>query len=1495
MYIDKLLSLIGYNSDYISENLILESMILERENGTLILSFASKTPIDYHELNNLVDALNTAKITGINSIDYSFKLESYSQDDVMNYYSYIVNNLSKDDYSFISASSFSKNYDENAKTLTINVPSADSSVVFSKKKIISDFNKYGFSDLNLNFNIIDLDDTIKNDIEAAKKRIQLDAQSSVSKKDEVSFLIPGRDLIGERITINELPDNLEEFYDFKSKPNARNAYIVSGTIELNDADNLEKRNTAKFIVKDETGYIYAQKRARSNEEIKFLGGVKVGSWVEMQCYPMTNKIGDVYMNIVNMKVSKDIKPITTREDNEPKKRVELHVHTKMSQLDGVPFMKQYCECATKWGHKAIACTDHGSVQAFNELYKYCEAHPELKPIYGAEFSFVDEKRVLCAYDPKHIDLDEATYVVYDFETTGFSVNYEKPIELSAVKISKNVIIGQFSELVNPEKTIPAPVVALTGITNADVKNARSRREVITDFYNFCKGSILVAHNAQFDIGHLYKNLEDLGIEHEKFPVIDTLYLAKVLYPDHKSYGLDACCKLLGVVLENHHRALQDATATGEVFLHMLVELKKLGIKYHDEINSLIDPKEAIKLPVRPGHINLIARTQQGLTNLYHITSIANTECFTRDPIATRSVIEKYHEGILVGSGCRNSYFFDVAFRESEENLEKIIDFYDYIEVQPPSRFEYQKDSIDNWYYCITDTIKRIIRVAKKHGIPVVATGDCHQINKEDTIYRDILVNYTTKSSAYRHYLKDPKRSTPIPDEYFMTTREMLDEFAFLGEQLAYEIVVTNTNMIADSCEFVKSFSNKPLPPKDDFMKDRGIPSAEQYVKETVYNKAHELYGDMLPGIVMDRIEHELKPIMDNKFSTIYLISQLLVNKSREDGYVVGSRGSVGSSFIANLMDITEVNSLPPHYRCPNCHYTAFKYNEEEKNKYGIRPDEEQYQELLQNTQSGFDLPDANCPICGHLMDRDGHDIPFETFLGVPENPKTPDIDLNFSGENQGQIHNYIRELFGYTKAFRAGTILTCQSKIAFAIVRDYFDQINERREKEGLDKIEHRKAEIEALAQGITECKKSSSQHPGGIVVVPMDHEVYEVTPVQYPGDSTDRSWMTTHFDYHTFEKNFFKLDVLGHDDPTVIRYLMRYVQKYPHLFPFKDAFHIPVNDHKVYQMMNDTTVLGVQPQDINTPVATYGISEFGTSFVRGLLEETRPKTFAGLVKISGLSHGTDVYQNNAQDLLKGANGMPKIPFDQIIGCRDDIMLDLISFGTPADKAFSTMEFVRKGNAPKDPEKWAKIVDDLSVYPNIPKWYIMSCSKIKYMFPKAHAVAYIIMALRIAWFKLYQPIFFYSAIMSKKMTSYSIEVMVGGVARIKEELQRLNSIPQNDRKQKEEDLITTLELALEMTVRGYKFYNVNLYKSDATDFAVSDDLSGLYMPFTAIDGLGEASAQTIVDARKEGAFETIKDFQQRCQVSSTNFEKMRDLGVFDGMQEDDQLTLDLGI
>jgi len=1483
----KLFLMIEYENDELLDNLELANIKLNKAEAEAILIFKSSLPVSTILIKDFTDYLDNHYIKNIKKQDYIFECSSYSSDSIKEYYRFIIQRLSKNTPKLIT----SVNYDieVKGKTLNIKVPSNDKEFSLQRSTILKEYKKFGFIDLDIYLDITSVDSNIAELIRQERKQI-INENKQQSKSIEYKILNEGSELVGKPIDLKELPNNEEEYSLFKSQEKSWN-FIIQGRIAFFDKDNFEKKGTIKLILTDNEHYAYCVKRKlKAKNELDYFNNIDVGMDAQVQVFPELNPYTkDVSMHIVNMKNTASVQPVTQRTDDEPKKRVELHLHTKMSNLDGVPAMDEYIEASEIFGMKALAVTDHYSCQSFHDLNEYASKHDDFKPLFGLELAFVDEDQIKIAYSPSPIKLQDATYVVFDLETTGFSVNYERIIQISATKIQNGIVVGEFTEFVNPEKQIHPTVVQLTGITNNDVDNAKSRFEVLYSFKKFIQGCILVAHNAEFDISHLYKNFEDLGIDFEPYPVIDTLMLAKALYPDHKSYGLSSLTKLLGVKLDNHHRADADATATAEIFLHMLEEIKSRGIEFHHDLNSLIDKDNSFKYPI-PGHINLIAKTQEGIVNLYHILSLASTTYFgSKEPVVTRKILEKYRTGILVGSGCRNSHFFDIAFRKSDKEMEEIIDFYDYIEVQPMNTFDYYKNHMNDHVYAYTDTIKRIIHMAKKHGIPVCATGDCHQINNEDVLYRKILVATDAVGGGY-HYMRFEKE---IPSEYFMTTREMLDEFSFLGEQLAYEIVVENTNLIADACEKVQAFTSKPLPPKDDFMASRGIPSAEEYVKTNVQSKAEQIYGNILPPMVKDRIKGELEAICDNKFSTIYLISKLLVEKSRNDGYVVGSRGSVGSSFVAYLMNITEVNSLPPHYYCPRCHYSTFKMSPEEKNRYGIRKDEEQFVELLDSVYSGYDLPYNKCPICGGDLKRDGHDIPFETFLGVPSDPKTPDIDLNFSGENQRNIHEYIRELFGETKAFRAGTIQACKDKISYAIVRDYFDLENETREKEGLSPIIHQKAEIEAISNQINGIKRTSSQHPGGIVVVPSDHEIYEITPVQYPGDSKDRSWMTTHFEYHSFEKNLFKLDVLGHDDPTVIRYLMKYVKLYPEEFPFDDALDIPVDDNNIYQMMNGTKVLGVDANDIASSIGTYGISEFGTVFVRGLLEEARPKTFAELVKVSGLSHGTDVWKDNAEALLLGeAKGYPKQQFKDIIGCRDDIMLDLISFGVPADLAFQTMEFVRKGKPTKDAKKWLGFVEKLQGY-NVPEWYIWSCSKIKYMFPKAHATAYVIMALRIAWFKLYRPIYFYSAILSKKMVAYDVDTMRGGIARIRPELERLRAIPQNERKAKDDDLITTLELALEMCVRGFKFYNVNRDESEALDFRVSEDKQGLYIPFAAIDGLGGAQAEQIVKAREEKPFTTKKDFEQRTRVSKTLIKKLEDLGVFEGLQDDSQLTLDL--
>ena len=1498
-HISKFLNGIKYNSDLILEEMELTNIVLSKIRKEANVSFSSFKPIPVEEMKRFNDYLDNLKAFNVNKFIYDYKFSSYKDEDVVSYFKYVIQRVASFNISLIKSIDYEITYKNSI--LFIKVPSSDDNFSQNKTLITDEYQKLGFDGISIQVEYFNIEeDKIIEQIQTETLDIIETAKHQLKKEEEHTFNTykPEKDFYGSPIALKELPDNEADYNDFKVQNNRSFNFIIKGYVKFKDDDLLEERNIVKFVLSDDeediNSYVYCTRRKLStNQEYKYFKGLKVGMFCEIQCYPeLNNFTKEVTMAIVNIRYSNEIKPITYRMDTYEKKRIELHLHTKMSSLDGVPDMNQYIEAAELFGQKGIAITDHGSVQSFHDLYEYAEKHQDFKPLYGVELSYVDDDNVRIAYEPQDINLKDATYTVFDFETTGLTILYEKIIEVSAVKVRNGMIIDSFTSLVNPEKDIHPSVIKLTGITNNDVAKARKRSEVISEFFEFIKGTILVAHNADFDLGHLYAALDEMNVSYTKFPAIDTLTMIKAMVPGRRSYGLDGLCKIYGVRLDNHHRALDDATATAECFIQMLNDVYKLNITNHKDLNSLITPENVFTIPF-PTHINLIAKTQEGLINLYHLLSIASTDTFFREPTVLKSTIEKYREGILVGSGCRNSYFFDIALRKRDKDIEDIIDFYDYIEVQPSNSFEYYHNHMFDHLFVYRDTVKRIIKIARRHNIPVCATGDCHQINPEDLIYREILVATPLVGGGSHKLKNDLKENKEIPAEYFMTTDEMMDEFQFLGKELSEEIVITNTNKIADSCDFVKSFSKTPYPPKDDFLKDRGIPSAEGYVQKTVDERVKSLYGDPLPEIVKSRVDNELDNIMKNKFSTIYLISQQLVYKSRSDGYVVGSRGSVGSSFVANLMDITEVNSLPPHYRCPKCKFSTFKMTKEEKEKYGIRKEERELNKVLDTVLSGFDLPDRNCPICGTLLDRDGQDIPFETFLGVPSDPKTPDIDLNFSGLNQGDIHNYIRELFGYDKAFRAGTILTCQSKTAYAVVNDVFKDRNKELEDAGHTPINYKKPYIEALSNQINGSKKSSSQHPGGIVVVPVDHEVYEVTPYQYPGDCKDRSWRTTHFDYHSFEKNLFKLDVLGHDDPTVIKYLMDYVHARQSEFPFDDALKIPVNDQRLYQMMNGTEIIGVKPEEIDSTVATYGISEFGTPFVRGLLEEARPKTFAGLVKVSGLSHGTDVWRGNAEELLLGrAKNMPKIEFENVIGCRDDIMVDLISFGVPSPLAFKIMEFVRKGKAPKEEEKWAQFVTELRQY-NVPEWYIWSCGKIKYMFPKAHATAYIVMALRIAWFKLYRPIYFYSAILSKKMVQYNVEVMVGGYARIKSELERLKALKDDERKPKENDLITTYELSLEMTARGLTFLNVDLYNSDAEDFRVTEDGKSLYMPFTAVDQLGSECAKSIVEARKEKPFANKNDFMQRTKTSKTIFQSLDALDVFHGLENDAQLSLNL--
>jgi DNA polymerase-3 subunit alpha (Gram-positive type) len=812
--------------------------------------------------------------------------------------------------------------------------------------------------------------------------------------------------------------------------------------------------------------------------------------------------------------------------------------------------------------------------------------------------------------------------------------------------------------------------------------------------------------------------------------------------------------------------------------------------------------------------------------------------------------------------------------KDDDTLRELARYYDYLELQPPHDFAHLEGEMDQAIQRVQDTMRRIIRIGQELDIPVVATGDVYHLMESDKKYRDIYVQTPVVGGG----LHPLSRYDSIPSQYFRTTDEMMEAFGFLDEDVRKAVVVTNPNQLADRIEFVQAFRPELYAPDDDFLALEGVPSVQNRLIQMVNDASHARYGNPLPKLVEDRIDKEIRSITENKFSTVYYISHLLVKKSLDEGYLVGSRGSVGSSLVATLMNITEVNPLPPHYVCPKCTFSSFKMTDKEKREYGLRDNEMALQAILDQHETGFDLPDQVCPVCGEDLKKDGHSIPFETFLGF-KGDKVPDIDLNFSGDYQPVVHEYIRQLFGKQRAFRAGTISTVAEKTAFGYVKGYIEKKN----------LTMRNAEIERIAMNITGVKRSTGQHPGGIVVVPSYKDITDVTPVQFPADDTESTWKTTHFDYHSFEDNLFKLDVLGHDDPTMIRYLMDYVRAHPLEFPFADATEIPLDDKNVYSLLNSTESIGLKPTDINSEVASFGIPEMGTSFVRDMLRDSRPKTFADIVKISGLSHGTDVWLNNSKDLVTGHSMYGKIPFKEVIGCRDDIMVYLIQNKMDESTAFEISEFIRKGKAAEKPDQWAGYQMIMKEH-NIPDWYIWSCGKIKYMFPKAHATAYVMMALRIAWFKYYKPIVFYSAYFSKRASDFDVYALKGGEYEIVQKMNEIdakgNRATDTDRRQ-----YTVLEVALEMTKRGFGFQNIDLDKSDARDFLISEDKKHLILPFITLDGLGLKVAESIVKAREEAPFQSKDDVRERTSLSKTLFTKLEMLDVFDHLPDNAQINL----
>ena len=1107
-----------------------------------------------------------------------------------------------------------------------------------------------------------------------------------------------------------------------------------------------------------------------------------------------------------------------RMDNAPEKRVELHMHTQMSQMDGMTSATALIKRAIKWGHKAVAITDHGVVQAFPEAKKAIK-DSDLKVLYGVE-AYLSPDRFTSIINPGDQLLKDVTYSVLDIETTGLSKNTDKITEFGIIKVKNGERLGEFECFVNPEKEIPQRVVEVTNITNDMVKDAETIDKVLPKVLDFVKDTVLVAHNATFDIGFIKHNADQLGLEFNP-TYIDSLPLAKELFPHFKKFKLGIIADNLGIEVDVAHRALADVDTLVKVMEVMLKMLDEKGITKLSEVDDkLAGDINFTTLPTY--HAIVLAKDKVGLKNLYKLISISNLDYFYKKPRMLRSILQKYREGLILGSACEQGELFRAIVEgKSDEELEEIASFYDYLEIQPLGNNMFMVR--DGTVKGINDLIafnKKVVEIGDKLNKPVVATCDVHFMDPEDEIYRRIL-------QAGQGY-DDADQQAPL---YFRTTEEMLKEFEYLGKEKAYEIVVTNTNKIADMCE---KFS-----PIADYKAAPYIDGCENTIRELTMKRAHELYGDPLPEIVQNRIDKELDSIIKNGFSVMYIIAQKLVAKSNEDGYLVGSRGSVGSSFVANMTGITEVNSLQPHYRCPNCKYSDFT-------DYGVK--------------NGFDLPDKDCPKCGHKLDKDGMDIPFETFLGF-DGDKEPDIDLNFSGEYQAKAHRYTEVIFGKGTTFKAGTIGTIADKTAYGYVKKYYEERH----------IPINNAEVIRLAQGCTGVKRTTGQHPGGIIVVPVGNEIFEFCPVQHPADDPNTDIKTTHFDYHSIDQNLLKLDILGHDDPTMIRMLQDITKV--------DPKKIPLDDKETMSIFSSTKALGVTEEQIHSPVGTFGIPEFGTKFVRGMLVDTMPTKFEELLRISGLSHGTDVWLNNAQSLIEAGT----IKLEDAICTRDDIMLYLIKKGMPPKPSFKIMECVRKGKGLTEEQETLMREND------VPDWYIDSCKKIKYMFPKAHAAAYVTMAFRIAWFKVHIPMAYYTAYFSIRADAFDSEYMIHGKEKVINKMREIDA-EGNAATAKDKDMYSTLEIVLEMYERGIKFLPIDLYESDATKFIMEED--GIRPPLNSIAGLGNVAALNIQNAhQKEGKFMSVEELKIRAGVGKSAVELLEKAGCLKGMTLSNQMSL----
>ena len=1309
-------------------------------------------------------------------------------------------------------------------------------------KIESILAEYGLKDYKIMFSVGDfskefsnVEEKIKADMEKqqniiSSEREKIIKENSVTEtqvykaKNDFKRGSKTKDIKGDVISI-------KDFYDlYDGEP-----CIVQGEIFSIEGMVLKSGKTLKTIrITDGESSLTSKIFLDENDNLDISEGkiLKLSGKVQMDTYAGNEKT--LMINTVNI-IEKES---TKKEDTAEEKMVELHTHTKMSEMVGVTDVEDLIKRAKEYGHKAIAITDYSVVHSYPAAYKTAKKlskdDDKMKVIFGCEMYMIDDEALMIT-NPKDKKIDEEEFVVFDIETTGLNSHTNKIIEIGAVKIKAGRIIDRYSQLINPGISIPYHITEITSITNEQVANQPKIDEVIGKFVDFIGDAVLVAHNAPFDMGFIKRDIKEyLNIDLEN-SVIDTLQMARDLFPDFKKYGLGDLNKSLGLALEKHHRAVDDSQATANMFIIFLEKYKEKGIEYLKDINKGFEvnvKKQSLK------NIMVQVKTQEGLKNMYKLVSEGHIKYFgNKKARIPKSVLKENREGLIVGSSLSAHFMnsgelVELYLRHDLEKLEETAKFYDYIELLPKSTYNELIEKEGTGSLASYDEVEKMNKyfydLGKRLGILVTASSNVHYLDENEDIIRSILLYGSGTVYSPRQYRVNN-------GFYFRTTDEMLKEFSYLGEQEAKEVVITNTNKIADMVEEgIKPIPEGFYPPKMD--------NAEEIVRTMTYEKAYRIYGDPLPNIVSARLERELNAIINNGFSVLYLSAQKLVKKSLDNGYLVGSRGSVGSSLVAFMMGITEVNALYPHYICdnPECKHSEF----------------------IEKEGVGIDLPDKICPNCGAPLRKDGYSIPFEVFMGF-KGDKVPDIDLNFSGEYQSEIHRYCEELFGKENVFKAGTISTLAEKNAEAYVRKYFEDNN-------LNAV---RAEIIRLGRLCQGAKKTTGQHPGGMVIVPQGNSIYEFCPVQRPANDETSESTTTHYDYHVMDEQLVKLDILGHDDPTTIKLLQEYTN-----MEIKD---IPLADKDTLKIFSSTESLGVSPEEIGTEIGTYGIPEFGTGFVRQMLIDTRPTTFAELVRISGLSHGTNVWLNNAQEFVR--NGQATL--SQIITVRDDIMNYLIDQGLDNSDAFKIMEFVRKGKPKKEPENWEKF-SAMMKEKNVPDWYIESCRRIEYMFPKGHAVAYVMMAMRIAYFKVHQPLAFYAAFLSRKADDFDMEVMSKGVL-AKQKLEELSKEPKLDPKKKNEQAIC--EIVVELEARGIELLPVDIYLSEGRKFKIED--GKIRIPLIGISGLGGAVIENILKEREEAKFISVEDLKRRTKMSQTVADKLKSIGAISSLSETNQISL----